>query len=136
MDIDVRAVYRIVILDKIENGLTFIEMYEKVAKLSTRMDSPSIAEKNMIQVFQRCYKVTRNDVHKEDADYLLYNKRFNCLNNEEKIRYKLKLLKQLAAVPSMPNMPHFDPLNPAPLMPFYSSQNREEFLGDIEKLYS
>lgn len=131
-----KAVYRIVILDKIENGLIFMETYEKVAKLSTRMDGPSIAEKNMTAIFQRCYKVTRNDVHKEDPDYALYNKRFNCLNDEEKIRYRLKLLKQLAAVPSMPNMPHFDPLNPAPLMPFYASQNREEFLADVDKFYS
>lgn len=113
-----------------------MKTYEKVAKLSSRMDGPSIREKSMIEVFQRCYKVTQNDVHKEDPDYALYNKRFNCLNTEEKIRYKLKLLKQLATVPSMPNMPHFDPLNPAPLIPFYVNQNREEFLGDIEKLYS
>jgi hypothetical protein len=123
------------ILDKIENGLTFIETYAKFPKSSMRMDGPSLPEKNMIQVFQNCYKVTRNDVHKEDPDYTLYNKRFNCLNNEEKIKYRLKLLKQLMAIPSMPNMPHFDPMNPAPLMLFSANQSKVECLGDIEKFY-
>lgn len=66
-----KAVYRIVIFDKIENGLIFMEIYEKVMKLSTKMDSRSIADKNMTAIFQKCYKVTRNDVYKEDPDYAL-----------------------------------------------------------------
>lgn len=135
LEIDVKVIYKMIILDKIENGLTFIEIYSKLSRPSMRMDIPSLPEKNMVQVFQNCYKVTRNDVHKEDPDYAIYNKRYNCLNNEDKLKYRLKLLKQLMAIPSMPNMPNFDPMNPAPMMLFSHSQVKVECIGDIENFY-
>ena len=71
MDIDIKVIYKTAILNRIENGLEFIETYEKMYESIARVGPPPIRENKLIQMFQNCYKVTRNDVYKEDPDYVL-----------------------------------------------------------------
>lgn len=51
MDIDIKVIYRTVILDRIGNGVEFIETYEKISESITGIGPSPIKENKTIQVF-------------------------------------------------------------------------------------
>lgn len=89
---------------KVDHGLQFVEILEKLMDVPAKgfherpFDS---LEKNsvVLKELKNSLEVTKTKAFKEDADFAIYNKRFKCLNEEEKLKYQVKLIKQLMETP-------------------------------------
>lgn len=98
--LDLNKIYKTFLLLKVDNGLHFVEILEKVSEVPVRGihdRTYEASEKHslVLKELKNSYEVTKTETFKEDPDYAVYNKRFNSLNEEDKLKYQVKLIQQI-----------------------------------------
>lgn len=102
--LDLDKIYKTFLLMKVDNGLHFVEILEKLLEVPSKgfHDRPyeSLEKHSLVsKELKNSFEVTKTERFKEDPDFAIYNKRFNCLNEEEKLKYQVKLIQQIIGTP-------------------------------------
>lgn len=130
--LDLDKIYKTFLLMKVDNGLHFVEIIEKLMDVPVKgfhdrphetLERHSLVSKEL----KNSFEVTKTETFKEDPDFAIYNKRFSSLNEEEKLKYQVKLIQQIIGNP--------EPRRRGPGFGSRAFEAKEELNSDIEKMY-
>ena len=102
--LDLDKIYKTFLLMKVDNGLQFVEILEKLLDVPTKRFhdvpfEPPEMHSVVLKELKNSFEATKTEAFKDNADFAIYNKRFKCLNEEEKLKYQVKLIQQIMETP-------------------------------------